>query len=396
MKYTAERKKKRKQDKIIRILFVIDSLTGGGAEKVLQTLVNHMDPDRFDITVLTFEDTDPEPYLKKGIHYRSIYRSRSRAGRAFFHALFRILAEAGIAHSLFVRDTYDMEVAYLEYGPTKFVSQSPDPDSIKLAWVHCDLSMNHSDQKSIRRQKEAYRKFDRIACVSSVAEKGFFKQFGTDFPVSIIPNVIDEEEIIRRAMEPSAENRAGGSSEEIRLIAVGRLIPVKGFDRLIHCCALLDKEGIAFRLDILGEGEERPALEKQIRAEGLEGQVHLRGFIGNPYPYMKQADVLVCSSHYEGSSTVIREAMILGKAVVTTDCGDMRDVIGDSEYGILTQDTLESFYNGIHRMVMSRELRSHYEDMAARRGEKLKKDYAVRENEAFFLHAIQEKKNEEQ
>ena len=383
MKSTIERNEKK-----VRVLFVIDELTGGGAEKVLQTLVNHMNHERFDITVLTFEDTAPDSYLIKEIHYRSIYRYRTKAGRLILHSLFRLLAEAGAAHSLFVRDTYDIEIAYLEYGPTKFVAQSPDRKSAKVAWVHCDMSMNHSDRASIQRQKKLYGKFDRIACVSPASRDGFQRLFGKDLPTQVIPNVIDEEEILRKAAERIEEEGEEAISGQVRLVAVGRLTQVKGYDRLLQCCSRFRNEGISFYLEILGEGEARAALEEQIRREKLEQIVRLRGFTANPYPYMRRADVLVCSSHYEGSSTVIREAMILGKPVVTTDCGDMREILGESVYGILTENSLEGLYQGLRRMVTSVELRTRYEKLAAERGRKMNKAWAVKENEDFLLQTL--------
>lgn len=377
----------------IKILFVIDKLTGGGAEKVLQNLVNHMDQDRFDITVLTFEDTDPEPYLNKEVHYRSLYRARTKKGGILYHSLFRILAEAGIAHALFIRDSFDIEVAYLEYGPTKFVAQSQNRNATKLAWVHFDLSLNNPDMNSIRRQKEAYRKFSRIACVSYAAKDGFMRLFGGNHHVEVIPNVIDEEEILRKAAEQVPDDSTEAYADcGMKLIAVGRLAKSKGFDNLIRCCARLKAEGILFKLEILGEGTERKALESQIRISGLKNTVFLRGFVTNPYPYLKRADVFVCSSHNEGSSTAIQEALILGKAVVTTDCPGMREIIGDSHFGILTKDNWESLYNGIRRIVTSKELYSHYEKMARECGSGMKKAIAVRKNEAFFIEAMQEKR----
>ena len=139
--------------------------------------------------------------------------------------------------------------------------------------------------------------------------------------------------------------------------------------------------------------EERAALEDQIRREKLEQIVRLRGFTANPYPYMQRADVLVCSSHYEGSSTVIREAMILGKPVVTTDCGDMREIVGESVYGILTENSLEGLYQGLRRMVTSGEQRSRYEKMASERGRTLSKTWAVKENEDFLLQILRNCEN---
>ena len=126
---------------MIKILFLIETLNAGGAEKVLRDLVNHMDQSKFDITAQTVWPCDASKYLVPGIRYKSMYASESKAN----HLRYRVEAESGLAYRLHVKDDYDIECAYLEMGPTKVLSASTNKKAKKLAWVHCDLTTAVSD-----------------------------------------------------------------------------------------------------------------------------------------------------------------------------------------------------------------------------------------------------------
>ncbi|MEQ8197853.1 MAG: glycosyltransferase, partial [Clostridiaceae bacterium] len=87
--------------------------------------------------------------------------------------------------------------------------------------------------------------------------------------------------------------------------------------------------------------------ERYINENSLEDTVKLMGFQSNPYPYIKAADFFVCSSRAEGLSTVVTEAMILGKPVITTDCAGMRELLDEGRYGIITDNSSDSLYSAL-------------------------------------------------
>ena len=119
------------------------------------------------------------------------------------------------------------------------------------------------------------------------------------------------------------------------ILAVGRLTDQKAFDVLIHAFSLVRKSFHA-RLLILGEGEERPALESLIGQLGLEQDVNLMGFVQNPYPYMAHASLFVLPSRWEGLPTVLVEALYLGRPVIATDCpGGSREILKGGQFGRL-------------------------------------------------------------
>ena len=127
-------------------------------------------------------------------------------------------------------------------------------------------------------------------------------------------------------------------------MAVGRLSPEKGYLHLIRSCKKLKNNNARFHLTILGEGPERERLMRYIDESGLKEHVTLQGAVANPYSWMKRADVIICSSQYEGLSTVVQEAIILGKPVITTPCGGMKDLLGESEYGMIVESDEDGLY----------------------------------------------------
>ena len=119
------------------------------------------------------------------------------------------------------------------------------------------------------------------------------------------------------------------------VLAVGRLTDQKAFDVLIRAFSIARKKR-RIRLLVLGEGENRPALEALIRQLGLEQDVNLMGFVQNPYPYMARTSLFVLPSRWEGLPTVLIEALYLGAPIIATDCpGGSRDILKDGQYGNL-------------------------------------------------------------
>lgn len=379
---------------MIKILFFIPGLSEGGAEKVLCNLVNNMDQSKFEITVQTIDLYDPERYLAPGIHYKAINRRKTGWGRTLFSYWFRLCAEFKLAYRFFVKGDYDIEVAYLETIATKIIAQSVNRKAVKLAWVHCDLSKKEGIKNAAEKLKEQYLKFDRIVCVSEDVRKGFQNIFGKEFNMIVLNNVIDEEEIRKKAEEPpgDAENVENGFQAGCIFLAVGRLTEQKNFAHLIDACAGLRDDGYRFRLDILGDGPEKERLESQIRDLELNGFVRLCGYKNNPYPWMKRADAVVCSSRYEGISSVVIEALILGKAVITVPCSGMRELLGNSEYGLIADGSDNGLYQCMKKFLSDPILKRQYEVQAIIRAEKFSKSNVLSGTETMFCDVLQSRK----
>ena len=154
---------------MIKILFFIDKFAYngsiGGAEKVLITLVNHMDPEKFDITVQTLFPDEYSSLLNSNIKYKYCYSKKT----SLAYKLFRVEAQLGLVYALHIKDDYDIEVAYLESEATKVMASSTNKKAKKIAWIHCDFDIAVSDKKAFY-QKTAKRGKNRLAVIKSVSE----------------------------------------------------------------------------------------------------------------------------------------------------------------------------------------------------------------------------------
>lgn len=373
---------------MIKILFFMDTLSEGGAEKVLRTLVNNMDQNKFRITVQTLEKVDPGKYLASGIRYKAVNRCKTSLGKRLFSYWIRLCAELKWLYPLYIKDDYDIEVAYLECGPTKIMAGSTNKKALKLAWVHCDLQKKEEIAEQAEKLKRYYSAYDKVVCVSENVRDSFREMFGNSPETVVLYNVNDETDI-RKKSNAFEVPRAEGAN----LAAVGRLTNQKGFDRLIEACAFLKRDGCKFHLRILGEGPERAKLEELIRQKQLEDNVELLGFQENPYPYIKAADVVVCSSRYEGLSTVVTESLILGKPIVSTPCTGMGELLGDCEYGLITDDSVDGIYEGIKRMLDDPGLRKRYAEAAKLRGKAFGKNEVLTRTEEFLADELEKKRS---
>ena len=364
---------------MIKTLFLIENLSEGGAEKVLRELVNHMDQSKFDITVQTVWPCDAEKYLAPGIRYRSMYSQRNKATVLRYRAE----AETGIAYRLHVKDDYNIECAYLEMGPTKVMSASTNKKAKKLAWVHCDLAKKVENTEAfIAKAGKQYRQFDEVICVSENVRESFERLFGAAVPTRVLYNVVDDAAIREKAAEPLP---SGLQKRRLTAVSLGRLTHQKGYDTLLKVHNQLMRDGFAYDLWIAGEGEDRSMLEKYIADHGLADSVNLLGFQENPYPILNAADLLVCSSRYEGLSTFVTEGLVLGKPIVTTDCTGMRELLGNSEFGLITEMTEDALFDGMKTMLQNEMLRSQYAEKAITRGRDFSAERLVQDTEDYFV-----------
>lgn len=371
-------------NEMIKILFFIEELRAGGAEKVLCNLVNAMDQNRFDITVQTLWKADAAQFLNPGIRYRYCYAARG----ALTRVRSRVEALLGLTYRLHIRDDYDIECAYLECGPTKIMASSTNRRAKKLAWVHCDLQKKmHDPEGFAAKSKKWYQKYDKVICVSQNVKDAFDAMFGNAFDTCVLYNTVDDAQI-RREAEKALPDWI--RKRRMTAVTVGRLTHQKAYDRLLRVHRNLLEQGITYDLWIIGEGPDRQAMEEYIAQYGLSDSVKLLGYQTNPYPFMKTADLLVCSSRYEGFSTFVTEGLILGKPIVTTDCTGMRELLGDGKYGMIVENEEKALEEGIHEMLRSDLLRDNYAVLARRRGSEFSSKRLTKQTEQYLLDLIED------
>jgi len=369
---------------MIKILFYLDRLAYrgnmGGAEKVLVNLVNSMDKEQFDVTVQTIFPDAFSDRLDQGVRFKTCFSRKNW----LTSLLNRLETALGMLYSLHIRDDYDIECAYLECGPTKVIASSTNQKAKKLAWVHCDFSVAASAAFA-KKTAGQYAKFDRVVCVSEKCRDSYLKLFGHPEKAAVLHNVINDGEILEKS---AASLPDGVSRRKMTICAVGNFTAAKNYPRLLRACAILRDEGFDFDLWILGDGDQRGLIEQTIRQLSLESRVTLHGFQHNPYPFMRVADVLVCSSNYEGFSTFVAEGLILGQPIVTTDCSGMQELLGNSEFGLITENSESGVYDGLKRMLTDEKLRRHYAERAAERGRTFSAGQLTRRTEEYFLSLL--------
>lgn len=366
-----------------KILFVIHDLHHGGAEKVLVNLVNNLDRQKFDITVMAlFGGGVNEQFLAKDVKliicHKKAIRGNSKVMKLFTpHFLFR--------H--YIHGEYDLIVSYLEGPSARIVSGCRNKNTKLISWIHVEQHEKEAASRAFRSYKEAlkcYRKFDCTVCVSEYVKKDFQSIFPVKNPVYVLYNTNETDKI--RGMSEEPVNDIVFCDNEIKLVGVGKLMPNKGFDKLARIHARLIREGYKLHTYILGEGPEKNKIEKIIRENNCVDSFTLLGYKTNPYKYVAKCDVFVCSSVAEGFSTAATEALILGVPVVTTRVSGMEEMLGkNNEYGIVVEGTGEdALYRGVKKLLDSQQRIQYYKDKAKIRGAKFDKSNTVEAAESLI------------
>lgn len=364
-----------------KVLFLIHDLGRGGAEKVLVNLVNHMDPEQFDITVMAlFGGGVNEQFLKKHVKYRTAF-PKMIPGNSHLMKLF----SPKMLHRMLIHEHYDIEVAYLEGPCARIISGCPDSDTKMVSWIHCTMKSLEQAASSFRSKEEAvccYNNFDRIVFVSANARDAMLEVLPLSVQPGVLYNVTTSKEIIDRSGDPVPEMT---ELSGLKLVGVGKLEPVKGFERLLDVIARLSREAYSVELLILGKGSEESKLRAKANALGISRNVHFLGYQENPYKYVSRCDLFVCSSYSEGFSTAATEALIVGTPVCTTEVSGMREMLGDSEYGLIVDNSEEALYEGIKRLLDDPSLLEHYREMAAERGKQFSTERTAKAVEEMLL-----------
>lgn len=378
-----------------KVLFMINGLYGGGAEKVFHTFINHLDSEKYELTVYTMHPEKWEDCLSYNgkLTYKTVFE-RSDCKTAFGRMLSDVFAKikgklfdilpAKWFYRFFIREKADVEVAFIEGESTKIISGSTNKNSKKYAWIHIDLEKNPWTDflfHSAEDEKAHYLAFDKILCVSDSVREAFIRKYRFDGSlVATQYNPIDREDILSKSKEKTPLPK----SDRLRMITVGRLVEQKGYDRLVRIADRLKKDGFDFEILILGEGAQRPELEKMIRDFSLEKNVMLLGFQSNPYCYMKESDLFVCSSRSEGFSTVVSEAIVLGLPVVSTDCAGVRELFGDYDCGKITENEEDALYQALFETLSHPGRLKEYAAESEKRGEHFSLEKTMKEIEELL------------
>lgn len=366
-----------------KVLFLIHTLGGGGAERVLVDMVSMLNKNQFEVCVMTVIDTGIyKSQLPSWVEYRTMFKfpfkrklnnrqnnkemnSGSLMGKGgrikkFLANVYQFLwkiAPIDWLYNKYIHDYWDVEVAFLEGICAKLISKASDPVK-KIAWIHTDLINNTKSSGfflSTTQELKAYAAFDSIVCVSHQVKASFDERFPSLYKKSsVIHNVINSASIIEKScgLVPEEYKDDGRFS----ICSIGRLAYVKGIDRLIAALARIRAANYEFICYIVGDGPEREFAEKLVSKKGLLDNVRFLGYIPNPYPLLAKVDLCVCASRVEGYSTTVTEACILGTPVLTTDCPGMEEQLGASRFGLIVENSEEGLTQGLLSILGNKSL----------------------------------------
>ncbi len=328
------------------ILFTINHLEfSNGVCNALLELSNALANNGFDITVMPIFNCDDDfcKRFNKNITIKKCFGTYFRG----LAKIVRILPQR-LLYRKFVKENYDIEVAFQCDCPTSIISASTNDKAKHIAWMH------GYDERDIK----YHIKFDRIiACAKSTCEK-YKKAFPEPEKVGYLYNLVDESKFLNLKDCPINAHK----KYDFTFCSVGRLSPEKGYMRLLKVHKRLMNEGLYHNLWIIGEGPEHSNLKSYIVENELEESVILFGFDKNPYKYMYQSDMFVCSSYNEGMSTVCTESLLLGTPVISTLVNGAKELIEDNECGLVVSNDEGSLYDGIKAVLTNRSLIKKYKE----------------------------------
>lgn len=363
-----------------KILILIPSLVGGGAERTLINLLNSLDYDKYEVDLAVIS------YV--GVYVEQVPREVRVIAIFKWNLLVRVLAflQKKYGFSQFFKyrarqklnKEYDVGISFIDSNFTDILFFTKVKKVI--TWVHTSYASYSNFSKFYsnsayrnKLKKERYNNIDSIIFVSQDAKKEFISIFGSYPNMPVIYNIIGKERIILQS-----QKRIGLKKNKFTFIAIGSLLPVKGFDRLIRAASLVKKAGYVFSLLILGEGTERQRLENLIVQKEISSDVKLLGFRENPYPYLAMCDAFVMSSISEALPTVLCEAMILGKPIIVTNCSGCRELVDIGEYGLMAEQDDQSLADKMIKYIKEPKTLLNYAKKSKKRSQLFDDEEVIR------------------
>lgn len=357
------------------ILFVIDSLTCGGAEKSLISLLNNIDYSIYNVDLLLIRrGGEFEKFLPKEVNLLEVpnyfkFLSREYTGTIqskIKYTFYRCKTTLNLKINNIKRESihseqivynsikkilkpidkkYNVAVAYSQGFPTYFVSEKVKANK-KLAWINCNYTKTKYDKDL---DNKFYNNIDKIIVVSKFIYESMSRmKYGYRDKMKIILDIIDPKLIINMSLEEAKELK---NIDKFKILTVGRLAKVKGYDLVIKTANLLKLNNFDFKWFIIGEGLERNKIEELIKIYKLENEVILLGSKSNPYKYMKRCDLYVQTSRKEGFGLTVMEAKILKKVVVATNFDTVNELLSDKVDGIIVEKDENSIYKAIKKLI---------------------------------------------
>jgi len=346
------------------ILFVIESLHFGGAEKSLVTLLNSLNLDQFRIDLMLFNRGGIfEKYVPDKVNIIDGQKIEIKLFDRIKYKLCRIfnLKKRHNAQILwktvknkysYFPHKYDIAIAYNQ-GFASYYTEKYIQAGKKYLWLNTDYK---NAGYNIVYDYPIYSDYSKIIAVSEEAKHSIeseLRKIKKHLNIEIIKDITDYAIIKKQITEkPSYTFK----ENVINVVSVGRLAKHKGFSLAIESCKKLIEKGYKINWYIVGKGQERPYLEAMITQFELQDRLFLTGATDNPYPYINACDIYVQTSLFEGLGLTVIEAAYLDKPIVTTNFPSVYGIIEHEKTGLISEMNADSIATSVERLINDKSL----------------------------------------
>lgn len=359
------------------ILFVVDERRMGGVSILLEDILNKFDYSKYNVDVLVLHNNGTRlNNLPKNVNI--IY------GTKFFRALDYTIGEVlksknlslifskvrlvmemktGLIKNRIIKERkkilkkdYDIEIAFKDGFTALFVGLGNC--NKKIHWLHYNYSIANPNAKYDKLFKEVLPSFNKIVAVSKGVMDDFNNIYHLENITMVIGNYVDTTKIKKLSKNNKSKNK------NIEFISVGRLHPMKGYDRLIDAVIRLKKDNLLNNIvfKIYGDGSIKDDLNNKIIEGKIDNCFKLMGYTDNPYQYMGNADMFILSSVYEPFGLVIVESMTLKVPVLATNNSATDELIKSDYNGLVVDNSTDGLYNGLKKVITNKDIIDIYKN----------------------------------
>lgn len=360
-----------------KLIFVTEALWVGGIESALCNLLNRLDYERYDVTCLVLRDSldlaervPPQCRLliadrQHAVSFPAPYRYRrlfnlteepqnpSRLRRLIWQLLVLLLrAPEAKLYAAYLQkqlrgERFDTCIIYSDRAAETAV-RAVNADRFLMFYHHGAMRREYHDRLG-------YRKAEKIIAVSpglAEALRAYRPRYADK--IIAVNNLTDVTGVRQKSLEPP---KIRFSEDVFNIVSCGRLSPAKGMDIAAEACALLVRRGMQdIHWWIIGGGPEEDRLRQRISRLGLDAYITLLGMQENPYPYMRQADIYVQPSRFEGHCVTVLEARLLALPILAT-YNAAHEQLHNEKDGLLCLSDAQSIADGVERLYHDPALR---------------------------------------
>lgn len=348
------------------IVFVIESLHLGGAEKSLVTLLQNLDYSNYKVDLIIFKEGGIfRKYVPKEVNLiQKSFPAFSFLERFKYKTLRLIYGRKNHSAQLLwkviedkfdrISFAYDVAIAYNQGFSTYFTDKYISAEK-KYAWLNTDYQ---KAGYNIEFDYPIYRKFNGIVAVSTEAKQGLERELSkiySSLKIDIIKDITDKPLLL---LQSKKQLSVKFDSDKINIVTTGRLAKPKGLHLAIETCKKLQNKGYSVNWYVIGGGSERKNLENMIMENQLENSFFLTGATDNPYPYMRACDIYVQTSLFEGLGLTVIEATYLNKPIVSTNFPSVYGILKDKETGLIAEMNSDSITEKIEMLIQDADLKN--------------------------------------